>query len=96
MIFRSVVAVLLCTVTMAYPVHRRYFTQELELPKLESIGPSNRYTQSLPLTYTNDPKIVSQWLGDHISSGDCILGLDVEVGVLVLALSSGSTKGDCG
>jgi hypothetical protein len=80
------VLVLLCSVSMAFPVKRetRYFTQDLELPRLQPTTPgeANRYTQSLPLTYTNDPKIVSQWLGEHISQEGCILGLDVEVGWL--------------
>ena len=67
----------------------RYFTQELELPPLPSMqtGINNEYTKSIPLVYTNDPKIVSNWLGEQISShGGCILGLDVEVGYVDVVL----------
>lgn len=62
----------------------RYFTKELELPPLQPMAdaPAHNvvYTKSLPLIYTNDPKVVSSWLGEQISHGGCILGLDVEVG----------------
>lgn len=80
---------LLFSVSIALPLsskrETRYFTRELELPPLQLIAEGtakNEYTKSLPLLYTNDPKIVSSWLGEQISHGGCILGLDVEVGCI--------------
>lgn len=77
---------LLFPVCMALPLGKRetrYFTEELVLPPLQPIaqGTVNEYSKSLPLLYTNDPKMISHWLAEHISHNGCVLGFDVEVGV---------------
>jgi hypothetical protein len=41
--------------------------------------PYSSHGESLPVTYTNNPKIVSQWLSNHVPSSNGILGFDVEV-----------------
>jgi hypothetical protein len=63
----------------------RYFAQESMLPPLPRIDVENTVTparesdRSLPVLYTNDPKLVSRWLSDNIETDGCTLGFDLEV-----------------
>lgn len=70
----------------------RYFAQESMLPPLPrididvDIGGDNSVTPTresdhsgLSVLYTNDPKMVSRWLSDHIGTDGCTLGFDLEV-----------------
>jgi hypothetical protein len=67
----------------------RYFTVQQTLPPLSrhmasfanhtEILPYSSHGESLPVTYTNNPKIVSQWLSNHVPDSNGILGFDVEV-----------------
>jgi len=66
----------------------RYYTVEKSVPFLPQIPTNSEYSKtlpyskrlkSLPVTYTNDPKVVQQWLVKKIpADGPCILGFDVE------------------
>jgi len=66
------------------------FAHESVLPPLPRIEtPSTADTESavlsdesnpgLSVLYTNDPKMVSRWLSDHVATGGCTLGFDLEV-----------------
>lgn len=67
----------------------QYFAVQQKLPPLtrhlatfinmtETL-PYSQHGESLPVTYTNDPKIVAQWLADELPYSSGILGFDVEV-----------------
>lgn len=67
----------------------RYFAIQQTLPPLSrhmasfynhtETLPYSSHCESLPVTYTNNPKVVSQWLSNHIPSSNGVLGFDVEV-----------------
>jgi hypothetical protein len=59
----------------------RYFAQEALLPGLANLDELQPefVVPGLPVLYTNDPKRVSDWLGDHVGPNGGTLGFDVEV-----------------
>ena len=68
----------------------RYFAVQQMLPPLSrdmasfenstvTLPYSSSHGEPLPVVYTNNPKVVTQWLSNHIPSSDGILGFDVEV-----------------
>lgn len=67
----------------------RYFQTRLTLPPLErsdDILPMLEFgddfgVSSLPVLYTNDPKVATRWLEEHVAVEGCTLGFDVEVRV---------------
>jgi hypothetical protein len=85
-----------CTVSAfnSYSTRResRYFAQESMLPPLPRIDDENTITparesdRSLPILYTNDPKMVSRWLSDNIETNGCTLGFDLEVSTVRLLI----------
>lgn len=67
----------------------RYFGVETVLPPLEPLQPPDRhnkknmYSKPLRVLYTNDPKLVTEWLDEHIREPK-IIGFDVEVSFMGL------------
>jgi hypothetical protein len=68
----------------------RYFSQQLVAPPLAPLADMSNiessHHQELPILYTNDPRVVSQWLQEHVDRNGCVLGFDVEVCSIIIVV----------
>lgn len=63
---------------------RNLFVDEQILPPLKPIentkvdGPSSRYSNRIPVLYTNDPEAVTEWIDQNICNRPMVVGWDTE------------------
>lgn len=59
---------------------RRVFRKELWIPPLEPTKPSTKYSDPIPVLYTNDPAAAQQWADAHfLNDLPAVVGWDMEV-----------------
>jgi hypothetical protein len=65
--------------TVTHLQHNRAFTNITDLEEVATITSPSIASCGVPVTYTNNPRVVDDWLLQHLPYGGSIIGFDVEV-----------------